>query len=171
VKFHWIKEICEVPLREQGVPRPKKFKKRWFRWIIVFEIVGRTNRLLYLIRYVPHTKRRFQQFFYCWFCICCSGNDFTDPLLRNDMGIFTEPLSSNGRGIHIETHRLMGGIYEVRRWVGLRYHDKYICVCVRACVRARARAGARTKFRKDLSSHSKVDGGDTHTHTDCIEIA
>jgi hypothetical protein len=34
-------------------------------------------------------------------CIHCHGNDFTNPLPSND------------RGIHIETHRLMGGIYEV----------------------------------------------------------
>jgi hypothetical protein len=27
----------------------------------------------------------------------------------NDRGIFTEPLPSNDTGIHIQTHRLMGG--------------------------------------------------------------
>jgi hypothetical protein len=37
--------------------------------------------------------------------------------------IFTESLPSNDRGIHIETHKLMGVIYEVRRWDGLRFHD------------------------------------------------
>jgi hypothetical protein len=36
-------------------------------------------------------------------CIRCCGN------------IFTEPLPSNDRVIHIQTHRLVGDIYEVRR--------------------------------------------------------
>jgi hypothetical protein len=40
----------------------------------------------------------------------------------------------------ILTHRLMGGIYEVRRWDWLRCHDMH-------------------KFRKDWLTHSKVDGG------------
>jgi hypothetical protein len=31
---------------------------------------------------------------------------------------FTEPLPSKDRGIHMETHRLMGGIYEVAIWMG-----------------------------------------------------
>jgi hypothetical protein len=37
---------------------------------------------------------------------------------------------------------MIGGIYEVRRWDGLRCHDLY------------------TKFHKDSFSHSKVDKGD-----------
>jgi hypothetical protein len=51
--------------------------------------------------------------------------------------VFTKPLPSTERrdtfnravalktieGIHIETHRLMEGIYEVRRRDGLRYND------------------------------------------------
>jgi hypothetical protein len=32
-------------------------------------------------------------------------------------------LPSNDRGIHIQTHRFMRGIYEVHRWDGLRCHD------------------------------------------------
>jgi hypothetical protein len=32
-------------------------------------------------------------------------------------------LPSNERGIHVQTHRLMGRIYEARRWNGLRCHD------------------------------------------------
>jgi hypothetical protein len=35
--------------------------------------------------------------------LCCRGN------------VFTEPLPSNYKGIHIETYGLMGGIYKVRR--------------------------------------------------------
>jgi hypothetical protein len=49
-----------------------------------------------LLRRGPHRKRRVQQFFYCCLCIRCRGN------------FFTEPLSSNDRGIHIQTQRLMG---------------------------------------------------------------
>jgi hypothetical protein len=56
-----------------------------------------------LIRHGPHTKRCVQQFFY--FCLC----------IRSRGNVFTEPLPSNDRGIHIQAHRLMGGIYEVRR--------------------------------------------------------
>jgi hypothetical protein len=50
-------------------------------------------------------------------------------------------------GIHIQTHRLMEGIYELRRWDGLRCLDIH------------------TKFHKDLFSHSKFNSGDTHTDT------
>jgi hypothetical protein len=42
-------------------------------------------------------------------------------------------------GIHIQTHRLMGRIYEVLCWDGLRWHD------------------IDTKFHKDWFRHSKVD--------------
>jgi hypothetical protein len=68
-------------------------KKFWEELIVYFPS----------IRHGPHRKRRVKQFFYCCMCICCRGN------------IFTEPLPSNERGLHIQTHRLMGGIYEVRR--------------------------------------------------------
>jgi hypothetical protein len=64
-----------------------------------------------MIRHGPRRKRRVQQFFYCCVCISCRGN------------VFTEPLPSNDRGIHIQTHRLMGGIYEARRCGELRCHD------------------------------------------------
>jgi hypothetical protein len=56
-----------------------------------------------LIRLGPRRKRRIQQFFYCFLCIRCRGN------------VFTEPLPSNDVGIHVQTHKLMGGIYEIRR--------------------------------------------------------
>jgi hypothetical protein len=99
------------------------------------EVLGRTNRLLSLIRHGPHWKRRVQQFFCCRVCIryrsnvstqplpsndrvifteLLSSNDkgiYTEPLPSNDRGIFTEPLPSNDRGIHIQTHRLMGRIF------------------------------------------------------------
>jgi hypothetical protein len=52
------------------------------------------------IRHGSHRKRRAQQFFYCYLCIHCRGNVFTDPLPGNEAWI------------HIQTHRLMGMIYE-----------------------------------------------------------
>jgi hypothetical protein len=57
---------------------------------------------IFLITHGPDRKRRLGQFFYC----CVSS------LPRERV---TEPLPSNDRGIHIQTHRLMGGIYEVHR--------------------------------------------------------
>jgi hypothetical protein len=62
-------------------------------------------------------------------CIRCRGNIYTEPLLSND------------KGLHIQTHRQMGGIYEVRRLDGLRCHDIH------------------TKFDKDWFRHSKVNMG------------
>jgi hypothetical protein len=53
-------------------PHPKKLKKQ--------EGLGRTNRLLSLIRYGPHWKRRVQKFFYCCACIRYRGNVSTEPL-------------------------------------------------------------------------------------------
>jgi hypothetical protein len=44
------------------------------------------------------------------------------------------------------TRRLMGGIYEVHHWDGLRCHDIH------------------TRSRKDWLRHSNVNGGDTQTH-------
>jgi hypothetical protein len=52
---------------------------------------------LSLIRNVPHWKRRVQELFYCCVCIRYRGNVSTEPLPRNDRGIFTAPLPSNDR--------------------------------------------------------------------------
>jgi hypothetical protein len=65
------------------------------------EVLGRTSRLLSLIRHRPHWKRRAQQFFYCCVCIRYRGNVSTEPLTSNDRGIFTEQLPSNNKGIFI----------------------------------------------------------------------
>jgi hypothetical protein len=67
-------------------------------------------------------------------CIHCRGKVFTDPLPSTD------------RGIHVQTYRLMGGIYEVCRWNRLRCHDMH------------------TEFHKDWYRHSKVNWGDSQTH-------
>jgi hypothetical protein len=53
------------------------------------EFLGRTNRILSLIRHGSLWKRRVQQFFYCWHCIRFGGNVSTEPLSSNDKGIFT----------------------------------------------------------------------------------
>jgi hypothetical protein len=59
--------------------------------------------------------------------------------------MFTKPLPSNDRGIHIQTHRLVGDIYEVRRCDGLRCHDVH------------------SKYRKDWFMDLEVNKGDTPT--------
>jgi hypothetical protein len=97
-------------------------------------VLGRTDRLFSFIRHGPHRKRRVQKFFHCCTCIRCHCN------------VFTQPLPGNDRRIHIETHRLMGGIYEVRRWDGFSCH--YI----------------HTKFHNNWFSHSNVNKGDTQTY-------
>jgi hypothetical protein len=37
------------------------------------------------------------------------------PGMRCRSHVFTEPLPTNDKGIHIQTRKLMGGNYEVRR--------------------------------------------------------
>jgi hypothetical protein len=103
------------------------------------EVLGRANCLLSLIRHGPHWKRCVQQFFYCCVRVLYRGN------------IFTEPLPSNDRGIHIQTDRR--DFFKLGRWDWLRCRDIH------------------TKFHKDWFRHSKVNRGDTqaHTHT-CIKV-
>jgi hypothetical protein len=90
---------------------------------------GLNRKFFPLTRHGSHRKRRVQQFFYLCVCNRSRGNVFTDPLPSN---------------IHIQTHRLMGGIYDVRRWDGLRCHD--------------------TKFHTDWLRLSKIDTRDMQTH-------
>jgi hypothetical protein len=71
----------------------KQNKKFWEELIAYFP----------LTRHGPHRKRRVQQFFYRFMSVRCRGN------------VFTELLPSNDMRIDIQTHGLMGGIYEVRR--------------------------------------------------------
>jgi hypothetical protein len=72
------------------------------------------------------------QFFCCCMCISCRGN------------VSTEPLPNNDKGTHTQTYRLMGDIYEVSLWDGLRCHD----------------------IHKDWLRHSRIDRGgeDSQTH-------
>jgi hypothetical protein len=72
-------------------------------------------------------------------CISCRSN------------VSTEQLPTNDRGVHMQTHRLMGWIYEVWRWDGLRCHDMHIT------------------FHKGWFRHSKVDG-DSQTHRQYCDL-
>jgi hypothetical protein len=54
-------------------------------------IIGTFGKNFPLVRHEPHIKRRVQQYFYCCVCIRCRGN------------VFTEPLPSSDKGIHMHT--------------------------------------------------------------------
>jgi hypothetical protein len=90
-------------------------------------------------RHGPHSKRRIQQFYYC--CLCIPGH-------RN---VFTQPLPSNDKRVHIQTQRLMGGIYELRRWDRLRCQDIY------------------TKFHKDWFRHSNCNKMRIYRHRQHVD--
>jgi hypothetical protein len=45
-----------------------------------------------------------------------TAQKMTPPtIIRCHGNVFTESLAGNDRRLHIQTHRLMGGVYEVRR--------------------------------------------------------
>jgi hypothetical protein len=69
--------------------------------------------------------------------------DTIRPTYKSTRPIITQSLPRTDRGIHIQTHRLMGGMYEGRRWEGLSCHDVHI------------------KFQKDWFRHSHI-----HRHKD-----
>jgi hypothetical protein len=50
------------------------------------EGLGKTNRLISLIRHGPHRNRRVQQLFYGCVRIRFGGKNFTQPLPSNDRG-------------------------------------------------------------------------------------
>jgi hypothetical protein len=91
-------------------------------------IQGYTDRSTFsrLIWHGPHRKRRVQRFFYSCMCIRYRGNVFIDLLPVNIC-------------LHTHTHGLIGAIYEVRRWDGLKCHDIH------------------TKFHRYCFRHLKVD--------------
>jgi hypothetical protein len=98
------------------------------------EVLGRTAYFP-LIRHGPHTKRSVQ-FLYC-VGIRCRGNVFTEPLPSSDT----------------HRHRLVGGIYEVHRWDGLRCHDIH------------------TKFHKDWFRHPNLIVGDSQTYRQHCDLS
>jgi hypothetical protein len=87
---------------EEGGEKRKRRTKRIQKEEREQEVLGRTNRLLSLIRHEPHLKRSVQQFFYCRVCIHYRGNVPTEPFPSNDRGIFTDQLPSNDKGIFTE---------------------------------------------------------------------
>jgi hypothetical protein len=90
-----------------------------------------------LIQHEPHRKGHIQQFINCRVCIHCHNN------------VFTKPLPSNDKGIHIQTLRHGRDLWSMpMRW--LRCDDIH------------------TKFHKDWFRHSKVDG--ILRHTDSMVI-
>jgi hypothetical protein len=62
------------------------------------ELLGRTNRLLSLIRHGPH-RNDAPNHFSIVACVFTAAVTFTETLRSNDTGIFTEPLRSNDKGI------------------------------------------------------------------------
>jgi hypothetical protein len=127
--LHTLFEFVKLHTEFSCVVTAKKyFYKEWRMYRSKRQSANILGRIAYLllIRYGPHRKWRVQPFFYCCVCIRCRCNVFTEPSNRN---------------VHIQTHRLMGRIYKVRRWDGLKCHDIH------------------TKFHKDWSRHSKVGTG------------
>jgi hypothetical protein len=123
-----------------------------------------------LIRHTPYRKRCLQQFI--------AAGMFLLFLLSNDRGIrrqthrhtrptillllrvfidegtcFPSRCLAMKVGIHIQTHRLIGGIYEVRRWDVLRCHNIH------------------TKVHWTGSGNQKLIGGGGGLQTDSMEIA
>jgi hypothetical protein len=95
-----------------------------------------------LIKYRQHRKWRIHQFFYC--CVYSLPRKRVYLIIAQQRKVGYILLSrclATKRGIHIQRHRLMGGIYEIRRWNGIRSYDMH------------------TKFHKDCIKHWKSDGG------------
>jgi hypothetical protein len=90
-------------------------KKRFFQILIDYlirfikqKVLGRTSILLSSNTTRNAQKKRLSECFYCCLCIRCCGK------------VFTKPLPSNEKRIHIQTHTLMGGIYEARHSDGFK---------------------------------------------------
>jgi hypothetical protein len=128
--FRHFLRFAELRWRYSNPPPHGHNKKFWEELIAYFP----------LIRHESHRKRRLEQFFCCCVCICCHGN------------VYSEPLPSNNRELHIQPHRLMGGTYKERRSDGLRCHDNH------------------TKFYNDWFRHSKVDRGTHKQHDDLTSL-
>jgi hypothetical protein len=105
-----------------------------------------------LVRQGTHRKRRLQQPFVAAgtslssYYLVTTGGYIDRSTVQLLLCVFVpcRCLATTG-----ETHRLMGGLYEVLPWVGIRCHDMY------------------AKFNKDWFRHSKVDMG---RYTDSMEV-
>jgi hypothetical protein len=99
-----LSQIRDYPFR-----RLVRLAGLWWRYSIPppHRIRGYTDRTTEysLIRHGPCRKWRVQQFFYC--CVYS----------------FLRERVCNDREMHIQTHGLLGGIYELRRWEWLRCYD------------------------------------------------
>jgi hypothetical protein len=72
-----------------------------------------------LIRHGPHRKRRVQQFLCSCMCIRCSGNFLTEPLLSNDKWVHIQTHSpSRDRYLHITTQTQNKRRQTSMPWVG-----------------------------------------------------
>jgi hypothetical protein len=106
------------------------------------EVLGKTNRLL------SRDKSRTQQKTMPKKLFSAAGTSLPSCYLAMIEGYsLPNPCQATIGGIHVQTHRLMGEIYEVRRWDGLRCNDTH------------------TKFRKDDPGSQKLMEGYTHRHT------
>jgi hypothetical protein len=80
----------------------------------------------------------------CIYKYASNNSSIVGPAYQKQKGrtIPNHCLATTG-DIHIQTHRLLAGIYEVCHWDGLRCPDTY------------------TKFHRDWFRRSKADGADT----------
>jgi hypothetical protein len=110
-------------------------------WLFIFlpafltfkqEVLGRTNRLLFLIRHGPHWNRRVQQFLYC--CVCIRSVTFLPSRCLATIGGYTDT--------HTDSNVIS---YACCIFSLVSYFEKYgrlmrlrcclcLCVCVRSCV-------------------------------------
>jgi hypothetical protein len=71
------------------------------------EVLGRSNRLLSLIRHGPHWKRRVQQFFYCCMRIRYLGNVSNEPLHSDGFLLSRFLATIRGMQTHIQQRDLI----------------------------------------------------------------
>jgi hypothetical protein len=90
-----------------------------------------------------NTNKKFWEELIAYFPLIRYGPHRKDASIN----VLTQPLPRNDRKMHIQTHGLIGGIYEVRRSDWFRCHD------------------VRTKFHKNWFRQSTVDRRDSHTRT------
>jgi hypothetical protein len=151
------KKLIAYFLFIQHGPRRKWHLQKFF--VVVRRILPRCY-LAMIERYIDRpTDTRVQQFFYC--CVYPLPRErvyrAVDEEWKEGYTLSNFCLATIGR-IRIQTHRLMGGIYEVRRWDGSLCRDMH------------------SKFNNDWFRHSRVKWcGFTDTqiyrHTDSMEIA